>query len=251
MSHDSAIQIKVSSGWVSCKSLSFYVESFNMDIFFSLLKIFQLCSTSPHMRLSFSDSMKSVALIPSPVHATVSQGLSGYSLWSLHHHTLPQDLPNSLQPVQWSPDSWLQSLRPFPFWPVPTSQAFFSSSPFTSFIFDSSQTGDLTSPWINPLLLMIVLYPWRKHFCARPLYEILPILQGTTGSCLLPEICQFTLLWSQSVFWIDTVPYYVRILNTFCFCFKLLCTCSVFLSTLDLLVFTSGGLRMFLMYSWH
>lgn len=37
ISHDSAIQIKASSGWASCKSLSVYVESFNLDIFSSLL----------------------------------------------------------------------------------------------------------------------------------------------------------------------------------------------------------------------
>lgn len=43
MSHDSAIQIKVSSGWASRKSLSFYVESFNMDIFSSLLWNFPSC----------------------------------------------------------------------------------------------------------------------------------------------------------------------------------------------------------------
>lgn len=38
MSHDSAIHIKVSSGWVGYKSSSFNVESFNMGIFSSLWK---------------------------------------------------------------------------------------------------------------------------------------------------------------------------------------------------------------------
>lgn len=33
MNHSSAIQMKVSGGWVGCKSLSFYVQSFNTGIF--------------------------------------------------------------------------------------------------------------------------------------------------------------------------------------------------------------------------
>lgn len=57
-SHDSAIQMKVSSGWIGCKSSSFYVESLNLGIFFlSSLKFSQLRSTSPLIRFSFSEAV--------------------------------------------------------------------------------------------------------------------------------------------------------------------------------------------------
>lgn len=55
MSHDSAVQIKVSSGWAACKSLGFYVDSFDMEFFsFSLyLEISLYISIiSLHIRLS-------------------------------------------------------------------------------------------------------------------------------------------------------------------------------------------------------
>lgn len=98
MSHDSAIQSKVSSAWVHCKSLSFYVESFNMGIFSLFLEIFPAVFRFSSSEVILRDSMKSFALSPS-VRAALSQGLPGYPLWSLRHHTLPKDLPKSLRPV--------------------------------------------------------------------------------------------------------------------------------------------------------
>lgn len=75
MSHDSAIQIKVSSGWVRCKSLSFYVGIFSL-----FLEIFPAVFRFSSSEVILRDSMKSFALGPSPVHAALSQGLPGYPL---------------------------------------------------------------------------------------------------------------------------------------------------------------------------
>lgn len=97
LSHDSAIQIKVSSGWVSYKSLSFYVESFNMGVFFSLPWNFPICVpfllTQGYPTQSTVLSQVLWALFPSILHSPSC--CQGTLYDSLQHHTVPQSLPNA------------------------------------------------------------------------------------------------------------------------------------------------------------
>lgn len=105
MSHGSAIRIKVSSGRVGCKSLSFYVEPLNMGIFSSLLWNFASCVP---VFLIEGYPTQSTTLFPTILHSP--NCCQGTLYESLYHHTLPQYLPNSLpgQAAQWNPNSKLQ-----------------------------------------------------------------------------------------------------------------------------------------------
>lgn len=142
MSPDSAAQIKVSSGWVNCKSLSFSLESFNMGSFFlSSLKFFHPCSISPPIRLSCSEHNLSQLLWALPYSASCCQG--GPSFQKPSSSLCPRFCPRTFEPpphprqhAQWNPNSWTQ-LEALPSLTSTHILGFFPSSPLTSFTSDS------------------------------------------------------------------------------------------------------------------
>lgn len=98
----------------------------------------------------------------------------------------------------------------------------------------------LGSPWINIFLLELILCLWRKHFTPPCLVNSYQSMKVPPRSCPL-DICRFTLVRSQPVFWTDRALYTLRTPNTFWFFFKLSGTCCILLSTSNLLIFTLGG----------
>lgn len=88
MSHDSAIQMKVSSVWPVVNHWAFMWSPLTWAFFSLFPEIFAaVFHVSSDKVILFRDSMKSVALIPSIICATLSELLSRYSLWSLHQYS--------------------------------------------------------------------------------------------------------------------------------------------------------------------
>lgn len=242
MSPDSAFQIKVSSGWVGCKSLSFYVKSFNMDIFsLSSLKFPQLCSISPPIKLSYAEhNTESVALNPFslPFHTLpVAARVLFVKSFTITQCPMTFQTPYCLLSESQIPDHRARgpsqsNLHPhsrlFPLYHLLHSQLTPSRVNFYQSMNESICSDACSLSMEKSISMPACLVKFYQSVKVHP------------RSCPL-AICPFTLGRIQSVFWSDTAPYTVRTLDTFQFFFKLSCTCSIFLSTSNILVSTSGG----------
>lgn len=198
MNHDSAIQIRVSSGWIRCKSLSFYVESFNIG-FFPLLSL----------PWNFPSCVPCLLILGYPAQSTVWSRL----LWALlpSFHTLPTDtrallmkaliiihrlVPSKLL-TTCSVNTKFLTIGPEALHSLTcTHISGFFPPHHTSFTSNSIQTRVFTSPWIKSFFWCLFFVHWER--ISMPVHWVTsyPSLKVKAISCPLLEISWFTLVGS-------------------------------------------------------
>lgn len=180
---DSATEIKVSSDWVAVNHRAFMWNPLTWAFFFFFA-----------LPWNYPGHVPFLLILGYPTQSTILSQL----LWtfSLPFYTLPAAArvlfrkafiltfcPSTFQTpscllidIQF-PDHGVWGLSQSNLHPHP---GLVPPSPFISFISDSIHTGVPTIRWMNPFLPMLFLHPWRRHFCASPLGEMLPILESPT-----------------------------------------------------------------------